>query len=293
VEGAGGELSLKQQAELLGISRSSLYYQPLPASAEEIAIKHRLDELYTKYPFYGSRKMTVLLKPKWHINRKRVQRYMREMGLVAIFPGPKLSQPTPGHKIYPYLLRQVTASYPNHIWGIDITYIRLQKGWMYLVAILDWYSRFVISWALDQTLEMPFVLDAVDRALQQARPEIINSDQGSHFTSPHYLDRFLAAGSQISMDGRGRAMDNIFTERLWRSVKYEEVYLNDYVTPRQARQGLTDYFQLYNYERPHQTLDYLTPADLYLSKINLLTNGTNVNERTERTLTNNNLLTLC
>jgi putative transposase len=293
VEGAGGELSLKQQAELLGISRSSLYYQPLPASAEEIAIKHRLDELYTKYPFYGSRKMTVLLKSKWHINRKRVQRYMREMGLVAIFPGPKLSQPTPGHKIYPYLLRQVTASYPNHIWGIDITYIRLQKGWMYLVAILDWYSRFVISWALDQTLEMPFVLDAVDRALQQARPEIINSDQGSHFTSPHYLDRFLAAGSQISMDGRGRAMDNIFTERLWRSVKYEEVYLNDYVTPRQARQGLTDYFQLYNYERPHQTLDYLTPADLYLSKINLLTNGTNVNERTERTLTNNNLLTLC
>ena len=237
--------------------------------------------------------MTVLLKPQWNINRKRVQRYMREMGLAAIYPGPKLSQPAPDHKIYPYLLRQVTASYPNHVWGIDITYIRLQHGWMYLVAILDWYSRFVVSWALDQTLQMPFVLDTVDRALAQAQPQIINSDQGSHFTSPQYLDRFLAAGSQISMDGRGRAMDNIFTERLWRSVKYEEVYLNDYATPRQARQGLGAYFQLYNYERPHQALDYLTPADLYLNPINLLTNGTNFNEPTKQTLTNDNLLILC
>ena len=217
---------MKQQAELLSISRTGLYYQPVAPSAEEIAIKHRLDELYTQCPFYGSRKMTVLLQPTWHINRKRVQRYMREMGLAAIFPGPRLSQPAPGHKIYPYLLRNVTAGYPDHIWGIDITYVRLQKGWMYLVAILDWYSRFVVSWALDQTLEMPFVLDAVDRALQQARPKIINSDQGSHFTCPQYLDRFLAVDAQISMDGRGRAMDNIFTERLWRSVKYEEVYLN-------------------------------------------------------------------
>lgn len=152
---------------------------------------------------------------------------------------------------------------------IDITYIRLQQGWMYLVAILDWYSRYVVSWALDQTLQMPFVLDAVDRALAQAKPDIINSDQGSHFTSPHYLDRFLAVGSHISMDGRGRAMDNIFTERLWRSVKYEEVYLNDYAIPRQARQGLTDYFQFYNYERPHQALGYLTPAELYLTKMNM------------------------
>jgi putative transposase len=272
-------LSLQQQAALLSLSRSSLYYQPRPPSAEEIAIKHRLDELYTQYPFYGSRKMTALLKPTWPINRKRVQRYMQEMGLVTIFPGPKLSQPAPGHKIYPYLLRQVTASYPDHVWGIDITYIRLQKGWMYLVAILDWYSRFVVSWALEQTLELPFVLDAVDRALAQTRPEIINSDQGCHFTSPDYLDRFLAVGSQISMDGRGRAMDNIFTERLWRSVKYEEVYLNDYANPRQARHGLTAYFQLYNYERPHQALDYLTPADLYFGRMNLLMNETNVKDQ--------------
>lgn len=302
VEREGGELALKTQAELLGLSRSGLYYQPVSPSAEEVRLKHRIDEIYTRYPFYGSRRIRAKLNREgWSINRKRVQRCMREMGLVAVYPGPNLSKPTPGHKIYPYLLRNVTASYPDHVWGIDITYIRLHQGWMYLVAILDWYSRYVVSWALDQTLEIPFVLDAVDRALSQATPEIINSDQGSHFTSPQYLDRFLTVGAQISMDGRGRAMDNIFTERLWRSVKYEEVYLNEYVTPRQARQGLTDYFHLYNYERPHQALDYLTPAELYLTQINVLTNGTNINERTvtngtngnERALMNNNPLTLC
>jgi len=266
VERNGAEVSLKKQAELLSISRSSLYYQPVPPPAEEIKLKHRIDELYTCYPFYGSRRIRAMLRREgWRINRKRVRRCMREMGLVAVYPGPNLSKPAPEHKIYPYLLRHVTASYPNHIWGIDITYIRLQQGWMYLVAILDWYSRFVVSWSLDQTLEMPFVLDAVDRALQQTQPEIINSDQGSHFTSPQHVDRFLAVGSQISMDGRGRAMDNIFTERLWRSVKYEEVYLNEYLTPRQARQGLATYFQLYNYDRPHQSLAYLTPAEVYLA----------------------------
>jgi putative transposase len=271
VERGAAEVSLKKQAELLSISRSSLYYQPLPPPAEEIRLKHRIDELYTDYPFYGSRRIRAMLKREgWRINRKRVQRCMREMGLVAIFPGPNLSKPAPGHKIYPYLLRRVTAGYPNHIWGIDITYIRLQRGWMYLVAILDWYSRFVVSWELDQTLEIPFVTAAVDRALQQTKPKIINSDQGRHFTSPHYLDRFLTVGSRVSMDGRGRAMDNIFTERLWRSVKYEEVYLNEYLTPRQARQGLARYFQLYNYGRPHQSLDYLTPAEVYLAPRQLL-----------------------
>jgi len=280
VEREQSELTLQQQAELLSVSRSSLYYQPVAPSAEEIAIKHRLDELYTDFPSYGSRKMAVLLRPTWWISRKRVQRYMRQMGLVAIYPGPKTSQPAPGHKIYPYLLRQITASYPNHIWGTDITYIKLKHGWMYLVAILDWYSRFVVSWTLDQTLEMPFVLAAVDHALQQAQPQIINSDQGSHFTSPQYFDRFLTRGVQISMDGRGRAMDNIFTERLWRSVKYEEVYLNDYETPRQARAGLTRYFQRYNYQRPHQSLGYLTPAAVYLAPIQLLTSGMNANEQT-------------
>jgi putative transposase len=291
VEWEGSEFPLKSQAELLGISRSSLYYQPAPPSAEEVRLKHRIDEIFTAYPFYGSRRITAHLKrEEWLINRKRVQRCMREMGLVAVYPGPNLSNPAPEHRIYPYLLRNVTASYPNHIWGIDITYIRLQRGWMYLVAILDWYSRYVVSWALDQTLEMTLVLDTVDQALQMARPDIINSDQGSHFTSPHYLDRFLAVGSQISMDGRGRAMDNIFTERLWRSVKYEEVYLNDYAIPRQARQGLTHYFSFYNDERLHQALGYLTPAELYRPSINMLMNETNVNERTS---TNSNLLMLC
>jgi len=280
VERERSELSLKSQAELLGLSRSSLYCQPVEPSAEQVKLKHRIDEIFTRTPFYGSRRITAQLKrEEWHINRKRVQRCMREMGLAAVHPGPNLSKPAPEHRIYPYLLRNVRASYPHHIWGIDITYIRLQRGWMYLVAIVDWYSRYVVSWALDQTLEMPFVLDAVDQALQIARPEIINSDQGSQFTSPQYLDRFLAVGSQISMDGRGRAMDNIFTERLWRSVKYEEVYLNDYAIPRQARQGLTHYFSFYNEERLHQALEYLTPAELYLTGTNMLTTGTNLNER--------------
>jgi len=263
------ELPLKTQAELLSLSRASLYYQPVLPSAEEVAIKHRIDELYTAHPFYGSRKIRAQLQPDWLISRKRVQRYMRQMGLVAIYPGPRLSQPAPGHQIYPYLLRGVTASYPNHVWGLDITYIRLQHGWMYLVAILDWFSRYVISWELDQTLELPFVLTAVDQALGQAQPVICNSDQGSHFTSPQYLDRLRAVEVQISMDGRGRAMDNIFTERLWRSVKYEEVYLNEYVTPREARQGLSGYFQFYNHDRPHQALNYRTPAEVYFSQLTL------------------------
>jgi putative transposase len=240
IEYASCELSLKTQAELLGISRSSLYYHSLPPSSEEVAIKHRIDEIYTRWPFYGSRRITVVLnQQEIAVSRLTVQRYMREMGIAGIAPGPNTSKPAPQHKIYPYLLRQVTASYPNHVWGIDITYIRLQGGWMYLVAIIDWFSRFVVAWEVDQTLELPFVLTAVDRALAQATPTICNSDQGSHFTSPQYLDRLLAANVQISMDGRGRAADNIFTERLWRSVKYEEVYLNPYSSPREARLGLS------------------------------------------------------
>lgn len=277
VERDHAELSLKSQAELLSVSRASLYYQPVPPSAKEIAIKHRIDELYTAHPFYGSRRITALLRPEWVINRKRVQSYMREMGLAGVCPGPNLSRPAPGHQIYPYLLRHIRASYPNHIWGIDITYIRMVYGWLYLVAILDWFSRYVISWELDQTLELPFVLAAVDRALAQAKPVICNSDQGSHFTSPQYLDRLRAVEAQISMDGRGRALDNIFTERLWRSVKYEEVYLNEYFNPREARQGLSRYFHFYNDERPHQALGYLTPAQVYFNPALFLTNGTNTN----------------
>ncbi|HNT24000.1 MAG TPA: IS3 family transposase, partial [Anaerolineales bacterium] len=220
-----------------------------------------------RWPFYGSRKITVVLnQEEIAVSRPTVQRYMREMCISGIAPGPNTSKPAPEHKIYPYLLRHISASYPNHVWGIDITYVRLRSGWMYLVAVLDWFSRFVVAWELDQTLELPFVLNAVDRALQQATPTIWNSDQGSHFTSPFYLDRLLVANVQISMDGRGRAVDNIFTERLWRSVKYEEVYINDYASPRDARCGLARYFRFYNFERPHQALGYQTPAQVYAVK---------------------------
>jgi len=253
---------LKTQAEFLSLNRSSLYYQPVPPSPEEVALKHRIDELYTEHPFYGSRKIAALL----HCNRKAIQRHMREMGIAGICPGRNLSKNSAEHRVFPYLLRNVTAEHPNQIWGIDITYIRLHAGWLYLVAVLDWFSRYVVSWELDQTLEIEFVLTAVERALGQATPQIWNSDQGSQFTSPQYTDRLLAAEVQISMDGRGRAMDNIFTERLWRTVKYEEVYLHEYATPREARQGLTRYFDFYNHERPHQALDYRMPAQVYFQR---------------------------
>jgi putative transposase len=260
------EVPVTRQAELLSLNRSSLYYRPVPPSPEELWIKRRIDEIYTQCPFYGTRKITVELNNEMLINRKAVQRHMREMGLAAICPGPNLSQRRHDHAVFPYLLRNVTAAYPNHVWGVDITYIRLRAGWLYLVAVLDWYSRYVVSWELDQTLEMPFVLDAVDRALAQATPTIWNSDQGSHFTSPQYLERLQQAQVQISMDGKGRALDNIFTERLWRTVKYEEVYLHDYAHPQEARQYLARYFDFYNHRRIHQALDYLTPAQIYFGK---------------------------
>jgi len=257
------ELSLKVQAELLGISYSSLFYKPAPPSPRELAIKHRIDELYTAHPYYGSRKIAVILHPELGVSRPTIQAYMREMGIFAIVPGPHTSQPAPEHQIYPYLLRNVTAEHPNHIWGIDITYIRLAHGWLYLTAVLDWYSRYMLSWALSQSLEMDFVLTAVDNALLQATPEIWNSDQGSHFTSPRYLARLQNANIKISMDGRGRARDNIFTERLWRTIKYEEVYLHDYASPKEAYHQLANYIRFYNFERPHQALAYLTPAQFY------------------------------
>jgi putative transposase len=266
VDWADRELPLNVQAELLSLNRSGLYYQPVPPSPDELWIKRRIDEIYTQWPFYGSRRITVELQKELTINRKAVQRHMREMGLAGICPGPNLSQRRQEHAIFPYLLRNLTATRPNHVWGVDITYVRLRGGWLYLVAVLDWYSRYVVSWELDQTLEMPFVLEAVDRALAQATPTIWNSDQGSHFTSPQYIDRLKQAKVQISMDGKGRALDNIFTERLWRTVKYEEVYLHDYAHPKEARQQLAHYFESYNYQRPHQALDYRTPAQLYFGQ---------------------------
>ena len=263
---ADPDLPLTTQTELLNLNRTSLYYQALPPSSEELHIKRRIDKIYTDHPFYGSRKITAVLRKELVINRKAVQRHMREMGLVAICPGPNLSRRTAEHLVFPYLLRSLRVTGPNHVWGTDITYVPLRGGWLYLVAVLDWYSRYVVSWALSDSLEMSFVLDAMQRALAQATPKICNSDQGSHFTSPHYTELLLAQAVQISMDGKGRALDNIFTERLWRTVKYEEVYLHDYAHPREARQGLGCYFPFYNQERPHQALNYRTPAEVYFAR---------------------------
>jgi putative transposase len=266
-------LALSVQAELLGVSRSSLSYRPVAPSAAEIALKHRIDEIFTAHPFYGSRRITAQRgRDAFVVNRKAVQRHMHEMGIVAIGPKPNLSKPASDHRVFPYLLGAIVASSPNHIWGIDLTYIRLAKGWMYLVAILDWFSRFVVAWELDQTLELDFVLAAVDRALAQATPLLWNSDQGSHFTSPRYLDRLLDRAIKVSMDGKGRALDNVFTERLWRSVKYEEVYIADYDSPRAAHRGLSAYFDFYNQRRLHQSLAYRTPAEVYFTSLGSVLN---------------------
>ena len=250
------------QTDLLSVSRSRLYYAPRAAREAEIRIKHRLDEWYTKRPCLGSRKLAHLLAEEGlTVGRHTIRRYRAEMGLSTLYPKPSLSKPSgPGHTIYPYLLRGLSIERPNQVWGVDITYIRLRGGFLYLVAFLDWFSRLVVAWELSETLEMPFVLSCAEAAFERAVPEIINSNQGSHFTSERFTSRVLAAGARVSMDGRGRYADNIFTERLWRNVKYEEVYLADYETPREARAGLSSYLTFYDQERPHQALGYLTPA---------------------------------
>jgi putative transposase len=264
VEWQESEFAIKTQAELLGLNRTGLYYQPVPPSAEEVALKHRIDELYTESPFYGSRRITASLKREGHlVNRKQVQRHMREMGIEGIAPKPRLSLATPGHQVFPYLLKGLAINQPNLVWGIDITYIRLLTNWLYLVAIIDWYSRYVVSWELDDSLEVDFVLTAVKRAFSQARPEIFNSDQGSQFTSQAYIGLVEGAGVRISMDGKGRAFDNIFTERLWRTVKYEDVYIKGYTTPRETRVGIGSYLEFYNDKRVHQALAYRTPSEVH------------------------------
>lgn len=261
---ASGELALSTQARLLDVSRSSLYYRKVSVSPQEVELKHKIDEIFTAHPYYGSRRITQQLRRDGlFVNRKAIQGHMREMGLEAIAPGPNLSKRNLAHRVFPYLLRGVEAAHCNHVFGIDITYIRLKKSWMYLVAVLDWYSRYVVSWELDQTLEIEFVLAAVNRALKQAVPVIFNSDQGSHFTSPQYTEIVLASGAKVSMDGKGRALDNIFTERLWRTIKYEDVFIQDYTTPKEVRLGLGKYLQFYNEGRLHQSLDYRTPAEVY------------------------------
>lgn len=225
-----------------------------------------IDEQYTRTPFYGVRKMTAYLRQtlsEEEISRRRVRRLMREMGLQAIFPGPKTSHPAPGHRIYPYLLRGVKIERRNQVWSSDITYIRLAGGFIFLSAVIDWHSRYVLSWAVSNTLQSSFCLEALAAALEQGTPEIFNTDQGSQFTSTGYTGQVLAAGSEVSMDGRGRALDNVFVERLWRSVKYEDVYLKEYPSVLAATAGLRSYFEFYNQVRPHQALQYQTPAQVY------------------------------
>jgi len=267
VEHDGSELSVMMQCELLSLNRSGLYYAPRGADERELSIKRRIDEVYTACPFYGIRKITAQLRADGLlVNHKAVARHMQDMGLRAIYPGPNLSKRAQQHAVYPYLLKGLKIERPNQVWGVDITYIRLRSGWMYLFAVLDWYSRFVVGWALDLTLEIGFVLTAMQAALSSATPTICNSDQGSHFTSPLYTDLLTAANVQISMDGTGRALDNIFTERLWRTVKYEEVYLKDYASPREARSAIGEYLAFYNTQRLHQALDYQTPETVYFTK---------------------------
>jgi putative transposase len=255
------------QCEMLSINRSGLYYAPHPVDDRTLLIQRRIDEIYTACPFYGVRKITAQLHAdRLLVNHKAVARHMQAMGLRAIYPGPNLSKRAQQQAVYPYLLRGLKIERPNQVWGVDITYIRLRSGWMYLFAVLDWYSRFVVTWSLDLTLEIGFVLEAMRGALATATPTICNSDQGSHFTSPQYLSLFQDTPVQISMDGKGRALDNIFTERLWRTVKYEEVYLKDYASPNEARTALSAYLDFYNHRRLHQSLHYQTPASIYLKK---------------------------
>lgn len=264
------QLSLHFQTQLLDISRSHFYYQPAPVSPADIRIMNLVDKIFTDCPFYGSRKITEELKLTHHeqINRKRVQRLMREMGLEAIYPKSKkgLSDPAPEHKKYPYLLKNLPIVRPNQVWGTDVTYIRLKDGFCYLIALLDWFSRYVVAWRLSETLEINFCLANLQRALQLTVPEIHNSDQGSQFTSPQYTGILLGKNIHISMDGRGRCLDNVFTERLWRTVKYENIYIRDYQNIHEARPGLSEYFDFYNHRRRHQSLDYRTPAQLYFQE---------------------------
>jgi len=259
-------LSISRQCVLTGVNRSSWYYKGRPENRENLLLMRLLDEQYMRTPFYGVRRMTHYLRNRdWHINPKRVRRLMRLMGLEAVYAKPRLSRPADGHRIYPYLLRGLKIGRPDQVWATDITYIRLRGGFIYLVAIMDWFSRYVASWEVSVSLDSSFCLSALDWALSQSRPEISNSDQGAQVTSEIFTKRLEEHDIRISMDGRGWVMDNIFVERLWRTVKYEEVYLKDYHTVVEAVENLRQYFKFYNQQRPHQSLDYRTPEEVYFA----------------------------
>jgi putative transposase len=257
-------LSIVQQCAVAGLARSTYYYESVPEGDENLALVRLIDELYLHRPFYGVPRMTDWLRRLGHaVNHKRVARLMRVMGLQAVLPGPHTSRPQPAHPRYPYLLRELAVERPNHVWCADITYVPMRRGFLYLVAVLDWYSRYVLAWALSSTLDALFCLEALDHALGRGQPEIFNTDQGAQFTGEAFTGRLTRAGIRISMDGRGRALDNIFVERLWRSVKYEEIYLRDYADGAEAWQGLDRYFVFYNTERRHQSLGCRTPAEVH------------------------------
>jgi putative transposase len=257
-------ITLSRQCELLGLPRASYYYEAQPETAENVKLMRLLDEQYLKTPFYGVARMTHWLRTQGQvINEKRVRRLLRTMGLEAIYPKPRTSIPSEENKVFPYLLRGVSVERPDQVWATDITYIRLARGFVYLVAIMDWFSRYVLAWELSLTLDAEFCLQALRQALRRRRPAIFNSDQGCQFTSAAFTGMLQQAGVQISMDGRGRVFDNIFVERLWRTVKYEEVYLRDYDNVELAQRSLARYFEFYNRERLHEALAYRTPAVVY------------------------------
>jgi putative transposase len=260
------QLSVRRQCELLGLNRSTLYYEPAGESAENLHLMRLMDEQYLRTPFYGWPRMTAWLhRQGYAVNGKRIRRLLRKMGLQAIYPKPKTSVAGKGHKIYPYLLRGLAIVRPNQVWSADITYVPMPRGFMYLVAVMDWFSRYVLAWQLSNTLDGYFCLDVLRQVLQQAQPEIFNTDQGAQFTAHDFTACLEQAEVRISMDGRGRALDNVFIERLWRSVKYEDIYIKDYATVPELEAGLSHYFQLYNHQRPHQSLGYRTPAEVHFA----------------------------
>ncbi len=262
VDSQNAVLSVRRQCELLGLNRASFYYQTASESALNLHLMRLIDEQFLRTPFYGWPKMTAHLRRLGYVvNGKRVRRLMRLMGIQAIYPRRSSSSPGKGHKRYPYLLRNLPITHVNQVWSADITYVPLLRGFMYLVAVIDWYSRYVLAWQLSNTLDGSSCLDVLRQALSTGRPQIFNTDQGAQFTADAFTACLLAANIQVSMDGRGRALDNVFCERLWRSVKYENIYLNQYDTVPQLHLGLTAYFNFYNHERPHQSLNYRTPAE--------------------------------
>jgi len=267
IEKPGSVVPIIRQAKLLGVSRTSIYYQPKPVNPFTLSVMHKIDEVYTESPFYGVRKITAQLKRDGLlVNHKRVHRLMRVMGLEAIYPKPNLSKNSQPHPVYPYLLKGIVVNRPNQVWGTDITYIRLKQGFVYLTVFMDWFSRFILSWRLSISLGVDFCIEAAVEALTKGVPEVTNQDQGVQFTSQEYLSVWNLETTKISMDGRGRCMDNIFNERFWRSLKYEDVYLKNYETVPETKQGIGEYIDFYNYRRLHESHGYKTPAEIYFER---------------------------